>query len=188
VNGDKRLLAGLRPSQFVTFFVLFASGGIVLAGMSAFVGPFAGLDGRWRSIAVVAMVVGFAGLAGLTMQWAAERASAIRRKRRSKAAARAETAQQAAAHDAEALANLPVLDRAESYALAWLLCRETPRFEADIEEETVADLLRMHIVRATPTEGVLAVAASVWAKREDILRALSPEERAAMAGSPAPWR
>ncbi len=188
MTGDKGLLAGLRPSQFVAFFVLFATGAIVLAGMTAFVGPFAGLDERWRSISVVVMVVGFAGLAGLTMQWAAERTNAIRRKRRRKAAARAETEQQAAAHDAEALANLPVLAREESYALAWLLCRDTPRFEADIEEETVADLLRMHIVRPTPTEGVLAVAASVWARREDILRALSAEERSAMAGSPAPWR
>lgn len=186
--GERGLLSGLRPSQFVTFFVLFASGAIILAGMSAFVAPFTGLDEQWRSIAVVATVIGFAGLAGLTMQWAAERANSIRRKRRSKAAARAETAQQAAAHDAEALANLPVLSREESYALAWLLCRDTPRFEADFEEETVADLLRMHIARPTPTEGVLAVAASVWAKREDILRALTPDERAAMAESPAPWR
>lgn len=188
MNGDKGLLAGLKPSQFVVFFVLFATGGIILAGMSAFVGPFAGLDERWRSISVVAMVLGFAGLAGLTMQWAAERASAIRRKRRRKASARAETAQQAAAHDIEALENLPVLAREESYALAWLLCRQTPRFEADTEEDTVADLLRMHIVRPTATEGVLAVAASVWARRDDILRALKPEERAAMAGSPPPWR
>ncbi len=188
MEAGKGWLSGLRPSQFLVFFVLFASGGIVLAGMTAFVGPFTVLDQSWRSIAVVAMVIGFAGLAGLFAQWAAERANAIRRKRRSKAAARAETAREAAALDAEALANLPVLSRAESYALAWLLCRASPRFEAEIDEETIGDLVRKHIVRPTPTPDVLAVAGSVWERREDILRALTPQEREAMAGADAPWR
>ena len=35
---------------------------------------------------------------------------------------------------------------------------------------------------------VLAVAGGVWERREDILRALTPQEREAMAGADAPWR
>jgi hypothetical protein len=188
VRNGRSLLEGLKPSQFIVFFVLFVAGGMVVAGKAFYLFPFTTLGERWGSIAVVVMVVGFAGLAGLLMQWSVERTAAIRRKRRTRAAARAESAQQSALLDAEALANLPVLGRDESYVLAWLLCRDGPRFEADIDEEVITDLVRKHIVRATPTPGMLGVAASVWARREDILTALKPDERAAMTGIDPPWR
>ncbi|MHB2168109.1 hypothetical protein [Alsobacter sp. R-9] len=184
----ERAGSGFGPATFLTFFVLFATGAIIILGMSAFVWPFSTLESNWRSIAIVVAVIGFAGLAGLLMHWAAERTNAIRRKRRRKAAARAESEREAALRDAEALANLPALSHEESYALAWLLCRTAPRFEADIDEPVVTDLVRLHVVRATASEGVLAVAASVWDRREDILRALKPQEREAMAGSEPPWR
>lgn len=188
MRNGRSLLEGLKPSQFLAFFVLFLTGAVILAGKWFYVFPFTIMGDRWWSIAVVTMVIGFAGLAGLLMQWSVERTAAIRRKRRSRAAARAESVQQAARLDAEALANLSVLGRDESYVLAWLLCRDGPRFEADIDEEVITDLVRKSIVRATPTPGMLAVAASVWARREDILTALKPDERSAMATLAPPWR